>query len=144
MPAGIGRGVSERSRSRRSDAKRLRSASSNPVCGCAPGANTPFQVLRCLLHCSSRRGLDTGDFSWAPPPATTARTAQTNQVKRRVFPITDPGKRSRRRYKGSCEIAIRSFLLRGRTLCFHRFIDQPAYSLGVPVIRSHFASIDKQ
>src|SRR5207244_5761568 len=55
-----------------------------------------------------------------------------------------PAQRSRQRYKGSCGIAIQSFLLRSRTLCFHRFIDQSAHSLGVPVIRLHFAFIDKQ
>src|SRR4029450_9853303 len=62
----------------------------------------------------------------------------------KLHPPAPPGKRSQRRYKEYFEIAIRSFLLRGGTLCFQRFIDQPAHSRGGPVIRSHFASFDKQ
>src|SRR5438477_11294303 len=57
----------------------------------------------------------------------------------KLHPPGRPVQQSWRRDKGSCEIAIQSFLLRSRTLCLHRFIDEPAHSLGVPVIRIHFA-----
>ena len=50
----------------------------NPIRGRASRADTSIQILRDLLHRSRRRGLDIGDLSRSPPPASATGTCRAN------------------------------------------------------------------